>query len=72
MLAAAGDEVTTPAEEAAAKPAKKPRAKKAAPVEAETQVLEASPAAAEEAEGTQAADAPAKKPRAKKTKAAEA
>jgi trigger factor len=48
--------------------AKKPRAKKAgAPVEAETQVAEASPEAAEAAEGAQAADAaPAKKPRAKK------
>ncbi len=54
-------------------PAKKPRAKKAAPVEAETQVVEASPEAAEQAEGTEAADAaPAKKPRAKKPKAASA
>ncbi|WP_294196056.1 trigger factor [uncultured Sphingomonas sp.] len=53
--------------EAEAAPAKKPRAKKAAPVEAETQVAESSPEAAEAAEGTQAADAaPAKKPRAKK------
>ena len=53
--------------EAEAAPAKKPRAKKAAPVEAETQVAESSPEAAETAEGTQAADAaPAKKPRAKK------
>ena len=49
-------------------PARKPRAKKAAaPVEAETAVLESSPEAADAAEGTQAADAaPAKKPRAKK------
>lgn len=55
---------------AADAPAKKPRAKKGAPVEAETQVTEASPEAAESAEGTQAADAaPAKKPRAKKVKA---
>ena len=55
---------------AADAPAKKPRAKKGAPVEAETQVVEASPEAAESAEGTQAADAaPAKKPRAKKVKA---
>ena len=54
----------------AATPAKKPRAKKAAPVTAETQVLESSPVAAEAAEGTQAADAaPVKKPRAKKVKA---
>ena len=46
---------------------KKPRAKKlGAPVEAETQVLESSPVAAESAEGTQAADAPPKKARAKK------
>ena len=46
---------------------KKPRAKKAAPIEAETQILESSPVAAENAEGTQAADAaPAKKPRANK------
>jgi trigger factor len=56
---------------------KKPRAKKAegkgAPVEAETQVLESSPVAAENAEGAQAADAaPAKKPRAKKVKTEEA
>jgi trigger factor len=56
-------------EDAAAETAeapKKARAKKGAPVEAETQVLESSPVAAEQAEGTQAADAPAKKPRAKK------
>ncbi|HEX8485660.1 trigger factor [Sphingomonas sp.] len=54
----------------APKPAKKPRAKKLAPpVEAETQVLESSPVAAEAAEGTEAADAPVKKPRAKKAKA---
>ncbi|WP_341209394.1 trigger factor [uncultured Sphingomonas sp.] len=61
--------VTEPAgADAEAAPAKKPRAKKAAPVEAETQVTESSPEAAEAAEGTQAADAaPAKKPRAKKT-----
>ena len=50
----------------AAAPAKKPRAKKGAPIEAETQVLESSPVAAEQAEGTEAADAPVKKPRAKK------
>ena len=48
-------------------PAKKPRARKAAPLAEETQVLESSPVAAEAAEGTEAADAvPAKKPRAKK------
>ncbi|WP_242095323.1 trigger factor [Sphingomonas sp. CROZ-RG-20F-R02-07] len=53
--------------EPAPAPVKKPRAKKAAPVSAETQVLESSPVAAENAEGTQAPDAaPAKKPRAKK------
>ena len=46
---------------------KKPRAKRGAPMTAETQVLESSPAAAESAEGAQAADAPAKKPRAKKS-----
>ncbi len=59
------------AEAAPKKPAaKKPRAKKAAPVSEETQVLESSPEAAEAAEGTEAADAaPAKKPRAKKAKA---
>ncbi|MBB5715472.1 trigger factor [Sphingomonas aerophila] len=51
---------------------KKPRAKKAAPVTEETQVLESSPVAAEAAEGTSAADASAKKPRAKKAKATEA
>jgi len=55
-----------------AAPAKKPRAKKApagAPVEAETQILESSPVAAEAAEGAEAPDAvPAKKPRAKKAK----
>lgn len=51
----------------AAAPAKKPRAKKAAPIAEETQVLESSPVAAEAAQGTEAADAPpAKKPRAKK------
>ena len=62
--APAAAEVASAAEEPAA--AKKPRAKKAAPVEAETQVLESSPVAAEQAEGTEAADAPVKKPRAKK------
>ena len=45
---------------------KKPRAKRGAPVTAETQVLESSPVAAESAEGTTAPDAPAKKARAKK------
>ena len=58
--------VETDASAAAAEPVKKSRAKKGAPVESETQVLESSPVAAEAAEGTQAADAPAKKPRAKK------
>jgi trigger factor len=53
-------------------PAKKPRAKKAAPVEAETALTESSPVAAENAEGTQAADAPVKTPRAKKPKTEEA
>ena len=61
---------------AIAAPAKKPRAKKGAPVTAETQVLESSPVAAEAAEGTTAEDAPApavKKPRApRKAKTAEA
>ncbi len=53
--------------------AKKPRAKKGASVDAETQIVESSPEAAEQAEGTGAADAaPAKKPRAKKPKAATA
>ncbi len=47
-------------------PAKNPRARKGAPVEAETQVLESSPVAAEAAAGAEAADAPVKKPRAKK------
>ncbi|HEU0066771.1 MAG TPA: trigger factor [Sphingomonas sp.] len=51
---------------------KKTRAKKSAPVEAETQVLESSPVAAEAAAGTEAADAPVKKPRAKKAKPVEA
>jgi trigger factor len=74
--AAKGDNAGVEAEEAPAaeeaSAAKKPRAKKAAPVAAETQVTEASPVAAENAEGTEAADAaPAKKPRAKKPKAAE-
>jgi trigger factor len=56
--------------EEAPKPAKKARAKKLAPpVEAETQVLESSPVAAEAAEGAVSADAPVKKPRAKKPKA---
>ncbi len=58
--------------EGEAAPAKKPRAKKAAPVEAETAVTESSPVAAENAEGTEAADAPVKKPRAKKAKTEEA
>jgi trigger factor len=69
--AAAGDEADV-APSTAEKPvaAKKPRAKKGAPVEAETQVLEASADVAETAEGTTAADEPApaaKKPRAKKS-----
>ena len=53
------------------KPTRKPRAKKAAPIIDETQVLESSPVAAENAEGTKASDAPApaKKTRAKKTTA---
>jgi len=55
--------------EPTAEAGKKPRAKKAAPVTEETQVLESSPVAAESAEGTTAADASAKKPRAKKAKA---
>lgn len=77
-LAAKGEDagaVEAPAGEAeVAAPAKKPRAKKAAaPVEAETQVTESSPVAAEAAEGTEAADAaPAKKPRAKKAAAPKA
>lgn len=60
--------VETPAGDVTAPtaPAKKPRAKRGAPIEAETQVLESSPVAAEAAAGTQAADAPVKKPRAKK------
>jgi trigger factor len=70
------DAEAAPADDAAASdeaPAKKPRAKKAAaPVEAETQVTESSPVAAEDAEGTEAADAPAKKPRAKKAAAKDA
>ncbi len=50
-----------------AAPARKPRAKKAAPVAEETQLLESSPVAAEAAAGSEAADAvPAKKPRAKR------
>ena len=67
------DAEAAPADDAAVSdeaPARKPRAKKAAaPVEAETQVTESSPVAAEDAEGTEAADAPAKKPRAKKAAA---
>ncbi|MDP1025954.1 trigger factor [Sphingomonas sp. KR1UV-12] len=65
------DNAGAEAEPAAEAAPKKPRAKKAAaPVEAETQVVESSPEAAEQAEGTEAADAaPAKKPRAKKPKA---
>lgn len=56
-----------------AKPAKKaPAKKKAAPVEAETAVMESSPVAAENAEGTEAADAPVKKPAAKKAPAKKA
>ena len=57
-------------DEAAEAPARKPRAKKAgAPLDAETQVIEAAPESAEAAEGTTDADAaPAKKPRAKKAK----
>jgi len=74
---AAAADVTAAEGEAKAEKPKKPRAKKAegkgAPVEAETQVLESSPVAAENAEGAQAADAaPAKKPRAKKVKTEEA
>ena len=72
--AAPAADVSTDQEASAdAKPAPKRAAKKAAaPVEAETQVLESSPVAAEAAEGTEAADAPVKKPRAKKAKPAEA
>ena len=74
---AAAADVTAAEGDAPAEKPKKPRAKKAegkgAPVEAETQVLESSPVAAENAEGAQAADAaPAKKPRAKKVKTEEA
>ena len=74
---AAAADVTAAEGNAPAEKPKKPRAKKAAdkgaPVEAETQVLESSPVAAENAEGAQAADAaPAKKPRAKKVKTEEA
>ena len=62
-------EVSGNVEDAPAPKAKKPRAKKAAPpVDAETQVAESAPEAAEKAEGTEAADAPVKKPRAKKVK----
>ena len=51
------------------KAAKKPR-KKGAPVEAETQVLESSPVAAEAAEGSRGRrQRRSKKPRAKKAKA---
>jgi trigger factor len=67
--AAKGDNAGVEAAADMAPAAKKPRAKKGAPVEAETQVLEASPEAAESAEGAVAADAPVKKPRAKKVKA---
>ena len=68
--AAKGDNAGVETEGTDAAPAKKSRAKKAAPVTEETQVLESSPVAAEAAEGTEAADAaPAKKPRAKKVKA---
>ncbi|KQU62243.1 trigger factor [Sphingomonas sp. Leaf339] len=67
--AAAKTEETVADASTEASPAKKPRAKKAAPIAAETQVTEASPGAAENAEGTEAADAPVKKPRAKKAKA---
>ena len=73
--AAKGDNAGVEPTDAEAQPAKKARAKKGAPVEAETQVLEASPDAAEAAEGTTAPDeaAPAaKKPRAKKAPATEA
>ena len=69
--------VETDAAEAA--PAKKPAAKRGAPISEETQVLESSPVAAEAAEGAQAAEAaeaanaaPGKKPRAKKSAATEA
>jgi trigger factor len=65
----AGEQPAEAEVEAAPAPAKKPRAKKAAPIEAETQVLEAQPDVAEAAEGTGSPDeappAP-KKPRAKK------
>ena len=75
-----GAEIVSSYEEAApeqpAAPAKKPRAKKGAPLSAETQILESSPVAAEAAEGATAEDAPApaaKKPRApRKPKVAEA
>ncbi len=60
---------TASAESPAEPAAKKARARKGAPVEAETQVLESSPGAAESAQGTQASDAPAKKPRARKAAA---
>ena len=64
----AGVEIA-PADEAATEPASKPkpRARKGAPLEAETQLLESSPVAAETAEGTQAADAPAKRAKGKGT-----
>ena len=57
-----------------AKSEKKPRSKKAAPIEAATELLESSPVAAEAAEGTGSPDEPApaaKKPRAKKKTAGE-
>ena len=69
-------EAAAAAEEEPAKPAKKPRAKKAAaPVEAATELTESSPEAAEAAEGTGSPDEAApkpKKPRAKKPKAEDA
>jgi trigger factor len=70
------EEAAPAATEQPAASAKKPRAKKGAPISAETQILESSPVAAEDAEGTTTADAPApaaKKPRApRKAKTAEA
>ena len=69
------DAAVEPSDSEATAPAKKSRAKKGAPVEAETQVIEADPAVAEDANGTVAADdaAPAaKKPRAKKAPKTEA
>ena len=72
---AKGENAATVGEKApAAKkaPAKKPAAKKGAPVEAETQVLESSPEAAEKAEGAGEKKAPAKKAPAKKPAAKKA